>query len=174
MINLLPPEEKRILIEERNFKEILILSMVVFFAFCSLSLILLFININLEGRVILQKVIWQQKKEEFESSRVKELEQEIIQLNQTLSGINDFYQRKFYLTDILGGFLEALPSQIYLTSISYQENNKKISLNGFSPTRAALLELKENLEKKESFQDIYFPPSNWISPLDIQFSVYFN
>ncbi len=173
MINLLPPEEKSILMEERNFKEILILGMVVFFGLCSLSLILLFININLRGGVVLQKVVWQQKQEEFESSRAKELEREIIQLNQMLSGINDFYQRKFCLTDVFEEFFESLPSQIHLTRISYQEDNRKISLSGFSPSRAILLELKENLEKREGFQDVYFPSSNWISPFDIQFSIYF-
>ena len=47
------------------------------------------------------------------------------------------------------------------------------SLRGFSPDREYLSQFKKNLESNASFKDVNFPPSTWVKPRDIEFSISF-
>ena len=95
--------------------------------------------------------------------------------------MNSFYQSESNLTEILEKISETLPINVYLAALNFDlltatENEKhaaQISLSGFSPTREILLEFKKNLEKEQTFEEIYFSPSNWVKPTDIDFSVNF-
>lgn len=173
MINLLPPQEKQILLKEKQFQEILTLSAIILVAFSFLSLMLFLIKIDLSGRLSLHQEIWQQKNKEFEISEIKNLEQEIGFLNQILPKLDSFYQDKFYLINVLEDLAQTLSSELYLTNFSYRNEEKEVSVSGFSPSRTVLLEFKKALEVKENFKEIYFPSSNWINPADIDFTVTF-
>ena len=103
--------------------------------------------------------------------------------NQTFSKLKSFYQNQTYLTEILEKISETLPEQVYLTNLSFifqlegEKNQEKqvikVNLFGFSKTRDILLEFKKNLEVRETFKEIYFPPSNWIKATDINFNITF-
>lgn len=173
MINFLPPKEKQILLKEKQFREILILGIITFVFFSFLGVLLFLIKIDLGIKLSLQKEILAQQNKEFEISEIKDLEQEAASFNKILTKLDSFYQDRFYLSDVFEGLSETLSPGMYLTSVSYQSQEKEISLSGFSPTRAILLEFKEALEKKEGFKDVGFPSSNWLDPLDIDFSVTF-
>jgi len=166
MINLLPLSEKKALIEEENWKIVLILGFLVLIFLISLTLILLSIKIYLSGYVESQKIFLRQ-------SYPQDLEKTIEITNQNLSKLNSFYQGQIDLTSILEKISNSLPPQIYLTSLSYQKERKKVSLLGFAPTRQILLEFKKNLEKEKDFSEIYFPLQNLVEPIDINFSVTF-
>ena len=171
MINLLPPIEKQKLLDEKKLKQIIIFDLVFLFSLICLTLILFSIQINLRAQFGLRQTILEQKQKEFESSKTKELEQEIIFFNRIFVDTNFFNQEKFLVSDILAELSKTIPAGISLTNLSFQKQNKEISFSGTALTREDLLVLKRNLEENESFQEIYFPASNWVNPVDINFLV---
>jgi len=173
MINLLPPEQKQILLREKQFKKTLILGFIVIFSFSLFCLILLAIQLDLSGKLIVQKKFLDQKNKEFEISEIKGLEKEVDSANKTLLRISSFYQDEFYLTDIVNDFLGTIPSGIYLTTFSFNRENKEFVISGFSPDRDTLIKFKENLENNGNFKEIFLPASSWVKPEDITFSVTF-
>lgn len=171
MINLLPPQYKAELKEEENWKLTLILSILfLIFLVCS-ALILFSIKISISGQAEAQKILLLQEEKKFEESQIQNLEEKITISNQALLKLNSFYQSRTNSTEILEKISGTLPTSVYLTTLNF--NPAQISLSGFSPTREILLEFKKNLEKEELFEEIYFPPSNWVKPTDINFSVNF-
>ena len=99
--------------------------------------------------------------------------QEIIFFNRVFTDIHSFNQEKFLVSDILAELSKAISTGISLTNLSFQKQGKEISLSGTAMTREDLLALKQNLEENESFQEIYFPASNWVNPININFLVKF-
>lgn len=179
MINLLPPEEKEKFLIERRKKLITILwALVFFFLFCFL-LISFSVKFYIKGQVEAQKIILQRLEKEFEQSGVQDLQKEINSINLTLTKLKEFYQKKTYLTEILERVSNTLPQETYLTNLSIvllnndEESGFKFSLSGFAPARGTLFELKKNLEKESDFKELYFPPTNWVKPIDIDFFVTF-
>ena len=180
MINLLPPQYKAELKEEENWKLTLILS-ILFLIFLACSTLILFsIKISISGQAEAQKILLLQEEKKFKESQIQNLEEKITISNQALLKLNSFYQSQTNLTEILEKISETLPTSVYLTTLNFSplttKNEKyvaQISLSGFSPTREILLEFKKNLEQEELFEEIYFPPSNWVKPTDIDFSVNF-
>ncbi len=166
MINLLPLSEKKALIQEENWKIVLILGFLVLIFLISLILILFSIKISISGQVESQKIFLSQP-------YPQDIEKMIEIANQNLSKLNSFYQSQIYLTKILERTSINLPPKAYLTSFSYQKEGEKVSLLGFAPTREILLEFKKNLEREKDFTEIYFPSQNWVEPIDINFSVTF-
>ena len=171
MINLLPPQYKAELKEEENWKLTLILNLLFLIFLVCLALILFSIKISIAGQLEAQKILLLQEEKNFEESQIQSLEEKITASNQAISKLNSFYQSQISLTEILEKIFETLPSSIYLTTLDF--NLDQFSLFGYSPTREILLEFKKNLEKEELFEEIYFPPSNWVKPADIDFSVNF-
>ena len=173
MINLLPPAEKQKILVEKKLKQIIIFDLVFLFSLICLTLILFSIQINLRAQLAFKQTIFGQKQEEFESSKARELEQEIIFYNRIFADIYSFNQEKFLVSDILAELSKAMPAGTNLANFSFQKQGKEISLSGAASTREDLLALKQNLEENENFQEIYFPASNWINPVDINFLVKF-
>lgn len=169
MINLLPPRKKEILIQIEYWKLTLILGILVLVFLISFSLILLSVKTYISGKLGSEKILVEIKEKQLETSEMEDLQKKITAANQNLSKLDSFYQSQANLTKILEEISKTLPSGIYLTSFSYRKDISKIELSGFSPEREALFELKKNLEKEKNFQEIYFPPSNWIKPIEIDF-----
>jgi len=184
MINLLPLQQKEELLEEEKYNLVLILGILFLIFFISLILILFSIKIFISGEVEVQKILLSAEEKRFKESQIQNLEEKINISNQTLSKLDLFYQNQLNLTEILEKTSETLPSGTYLTNLNFSllttpaegkapQYVAQISVSGFSPTREILLEFKKNLEKEEPFGEIYFPPSNWVKPIDIDFSVNF-
>jgi len=175
MINLLPPKNKEELIQDRHWKLVIILGMLVLFFLTCFSLILFSIKTFTSGQTEVQKILFNQREEEFKNSQIQIFQERVVSINKTLSQLNSFYQNKLYFTEFLERTSKTIPSEIYLTNLSAVSHLEKInfSLSGFSPTRDILLELKRNLEKEEKFTNINFPPSSWVESESINFSVTF-
>lgn len=177
MINLLPPENKKELAREENWKIFVISGVLVVVFLVCFSLILSSVNIFISGEMETEKILLEQRKRELENPRVKQLRKNLISFNETLSQLESFYQDQIRYALILEEISETLPPGSYLTtlSLSFQSGEDKIScaLSGFSPSRQTLLKLKENLEDKEIFEEIHFPPVNWVKPTDVDFNVNF-
>jgi len=169
MINLLPPKEEAILLREKKFKLVLILEIIFFVFLIFLILVLLSIKIHITDKVEHQKALL---REESEPQIIQEFRQKINLVNKNISKLNEFYQQKTDLTEVLEKISTKLFPGMYLTSISYNQATSLISLFGFSPTRDLLLgEFKEDLESE--FKEVYFPTENLLKKYDIDFIVNF-
>ncbi len=176
MINLLPPEYKKELAQEENWKLITIIGIFILLFLISFSLILFSIKFFLFGEVETQKILYSQREKEFQTSQIQLLEKEITTSNEKLSQLDNFYKNQRKITEILEKISGTLPVGSYLTNISLTSpETGKITFNlaGFAPSREILLEFKQNLEKEEMFTGISFLSSNWVEPININFSVDF-
>ena len=192
MINLLPSEQKeKLLLEKKKRLMTALLALVFYFLFC-LIFILFSIKAYAKIQLEIQEATLLMTEKGLGESEIKNFQEEINETNLTLAKIDSFYQQQICFSEILEKISEILPQEIYLTNFSgafytksrvlsaekakakdKQETGIKFSLSGFALTREALIELKKNLEKEQDFKEIYFPPTNWVKPADIDFSLSF-
>lgn len=170
-INLLPFQAKTELLEEEIKKLIIILGALILVFLFSLTLILFSIKSYISSQVTFHKILADMEKERLETPEIQTIKEETTLANKNLLKLNSFYQQQINLTEVFKKISEVLPSEMYLTSFSYQKDNFQVSLSGFAPNREALLGFKKDLEKE--FPDPYFPPQNWIQSTDIDFQVRF-
>jgi len=158
----------------------MILGTLVLIFFICFSLILLSIKIFISGEVETQKILVEQKEKELLTPQMQTLQQNLTAFNRTLFQLESFYQNQFKTTETLEKISMVFPLGIYLTNLSISPEAKKgggwqanCNISGFSPSREKLLELKENLEKEGSFQEVYFPPVSWMKAASINFTASF-
>ena len=171
MINLLPPGTKQIIAQEKRFQRILILIFLLLISNFCFSAALFLIKTDVQSKLLLEQQTLESKTQEFGASEIEDLENEIHAFNNALLKIDSFYKSKTYLSDTLDKIFESLPANAYLVSLSYDKNTKEISASGFCRDRDTLLELKTNLEDQGVFENIYFPASNWVKSVDIDFFI---
>jgi len=171
MINLLPPQQKRELLEEDNWRLTLILGILIFSSFLCLTLILFSIKIYISGQAESQKIFVELKEKEF--SQIKSLEDKLKSTNQELSKLELFYETQFRLTEFLERISKILPSGIYLNSFSYRKDTSQVTLSGFAERVESLVDLKNKLEQEKDFKEVRFPSDVWIKLANIDFNVSF-
>jgi len=170
-INLLPPEAKTELFQEKIKKLIIILGILILLFFISLTLILFAVKTYISTKVTSFEVLVESEEKQLETSASKDLKEKVTFMNKNLSKLNSFYQGQVNLIKIFETIADILPSGMYLVDFSYQRNTSEVMLSGFAPYRETLLDFKKNIEKE--FPDSYFPPQNWIKSRDINFQVKF-
>ncbi len=183
MINLLPPPEKAILVEEKNARLAAILGIVAVACLFSLAAILLSINVYLQAQAQSQAIISEEAGKQFRGSELRGLEQEITALNSSFTALKDFYLRKPYLiADILEMINKVVPDGVFLDEISFsvaenagQEKSAtttaQIFLSGLAVKRSLIFDFKRDLEAQSFFNEVYFPPEDWVKPENARFSV---
>ncbi|MBI2042460.1 MAG: hypothetical protein HYT21_01810 [Candidatus Nealsonbacteria bacterium] len=180
MINLLPPAEKRILEAENGLRLVVIWGVIALFAFVALFLILLSIKFYVSGMVDAREILVRLEEERFAGSQAQDLTDEIGAINAEINRLEFFYQNQISFSGALSLVAAAMPNQARLNTLYFNIQNEdgeqtlKSSLTGYAPVREALFVLKKNLGDESGFRDIDFPPSNWVKPADINFSVTFN
>jgi len=180
MINLLPPEEKKKLLSERKKKIVIIFWVLIsFFLFCSI-LVLSSMKIYLQIETKSEKAFLAAANKGVNQPEVQDFRGRIKIANSNLEKLNSFYKKKIYFSDVLKNVSEIIPQQIFLTNLSIipsvekeKEQLIKVSLSGFSPTRDVLFDFRKKLENNDYFQEVYFPPSDWVKSTDIDFSITF-
>lgn len=178
MINLLPPEAKKDLKKEENWKLYLTLSFLIFVFFISFSLILLSVKNFISGESESQRILLKQGESELKSPQRYNLQINLVNFNNSFFQTNKFYKEQFHSAEILTQISEIVPDGIRFTNLSISRSGKELdeinfSISGFSSERDSLLIFKEKLEQEENFEDINFPPSNWVKPVDIDFNINF-
>ena len=179
MINLLPPLEKDKTLLESKRRLIIILWILILFSIFCFILVLLSIKFYIQGQVDSQRIVFNMAETEFEQSGAQSLQKEINSVNLKLEKLSDFYQNKVYITEILEKIATTLPQGLHLNDISFsvfsidEKSGFRVSLSGFASNREVLFDFKKNLEKDKSFKEVYFPPKNWVKPVDIDFVVTF-
>ncbi len=171
MINLLPQEERYKLRRERKIKEFLILGFVFLTLLASLALMLCGTLFSLRGKIVFEEKILERAQGKIISSQEEELKEEIALFNQAAEKVV-FYESEYTSAiNVLERINQAKPEKVAVYNLSYQAEESKVSLSGYSPNRNLLLELKDNLEQE--FDSVSFPPSSWVKRVDIEFSVSF-
>jgi len=175
MINLLPAGAEKEIAEEKKKTLILIFQIAFCLFLVSFGLTLFLFQIYLESEIGYQNVLLSEKGERLNEIGVAGFEKEIIDLNNRLGRISQFYSDQVDFSQILDRINQDLPPATYLTNFYFNRDKKpvKVSLFGFSPTREELMAFRQKLEGEKSWQNVNFPPDNWISPADIKFSVSF-
>lgn len=169
MINLLPPLQKEELFREQRYKLLLIWGLSIIIFLITLSLLLFSISTFISGKAQEEKIAI--------PPELQDSEKEITQINKSLRNLNSFYNKQPDFGELLERIYKMLPPDVYLTSLSLNFSEKEesfsVSLQGFSPTRELLSQLKRNLESEPGFKDIDFPPLNWVKPDKIDFNLSF-
>jgi len=181
MINLLPPKYRQKLREEERFRLVLLLGIILGIGLLALSVFFLVVQISLAKERLSQE----SNLSLLEAKSVKEgsILAEIKNRNSKLRNIDSFKQKRRSLKDVFDEVDFALPQDLYLLSFSYtpaSEIKKKggetertlatIAVTGKAQTREELLLFKDALQANLFFAEVVFPPSNWVSPIDITFS----
>ncbi|MBU1993066.1 PilN domain-containing protein, partial [Patescibacteria group bacterium] len=144
----------------------------------ALAAVLFSIDTYISGRADYYKTLADCEVRKFETLEFQNIEKEISAANEELARLVAFYEKQPLIAPIFKKISEIVPEEIYLNSLSLNPNKDKkdrfqVSMTGHSETREALLEFKKNLESDLIFQGIYFPPSDWVKPSDINFSASF-
>ena len=176
MINLLPPQEKDVILMEAKKKIAIIICFLILFFFACLILISISIKIYLQVHIESEKSFLAENEKEFFQSESQNLQERIKSANVLIKELNSFYGQKIYFSEIAERISKTLPSNFYLKDFSMILSGEKeinVSLSGFAPLREDLFKFKENLEAEEDFKNISFPPANWIKAQNIDFYVTF-
>lgn len=176
MINLLPPTERENLIKEARLRLFFVWGIFVLFFLTAFSLVLFSINVYLAGETSSYKILIDYEQQKSSTLEAQNTEKEIGEINKRLESLNAFYLGQPKITELLRKISELIPEEIYLNSLSLdpvEGDGFRVSLTGYSKTRETLLEFKKNLESDQVFKGIYFPPSNWVKPSDVNFSASF-
>lgn len=173
MINLLPPHYKEELRRTGTLRSLLLFEIVLGLSLVCVLLILFAFQLFLQMRA-------SSLEQEFEQERVvlEQLDRENVQgkavaLNKNARLILSFYEDQIPLSRSLRTLEETLPPQMYVTNMTWQERTSQISLAGYAQDREVLFAFRQNLEREPSFSEVFFPPSNWVEPSDIEFQVSF-
>lgn len=173
MINLLPPQEKERLVKKETERMVIIWGFIIAVFLVSFAMSVLFTSIQVSSRAQAQELLLEGIRKELENPSVAALKKELISANRFLTRVEPFLLKDKRVSRIFSVIASRLPPGLYVTRLSYNQPGA-ISLEGFSPTRQALLIFKQNLEEEAFFSKVDFPPSNWIKPEDINFVVNLN
>jgi len=176
MINLLPPQDKEVILMEAKKKIAIIICFLILFFFACLILISISMRIYIQGYVESEKSFLTESEKEFSQSESQSLQEGIKSANSSIKELNYFYGQKIYFSEIAERISKTLPDNFYLTDFSMILSGEKeinVSLSGFAPLREDLFKFKENLEAQEDFKNISFPPANWVKAQNIDFYVTF-
>ena len=183
MINLLPPLEKAVLNEEKNARLAAVLGIVAVVCLLSMTAILISINVYLQAQAQSQAIIFEEASKQFRGSELRGLEQEITDINRSFTNLKEFYERKPYLiADVLERVNRVVPEAVSLDEISFsvsqpaeQEKSAtttaQIFLSGLAVKRSLIFDFKRDLEALSFFNEVYFPPEDWVNPENARFSV---
>lgn len=175
-LNLLSPNEKNRLKLESNY---LLMKNIIFV----ISLVLIIYILSLFAtRFILQFYLSDINKsiENEQSlaatSKRGELEKSIKDLNNQLNTITFIQKTYVKWSGFLIDFNKTIVSEVKISTLQLDKNNKKVNIQGQAKTRNALLDFQKNLENLKYFSKITSPISNLLikENIDFQFTGEFN
>jgi len=168
-VNLLPPQQIKELIKEQRDRLFLIFGFLTIIFLIALSLALFAVKVYISGKIQNESVV--------APLQVQDQEKEIMAINKELQNLEDFYDGSRNFTELFEKISKIIPEDIRLSSFSLNPTKEKgsfsASLQGLSPSREILFQLKKRLESEADLKDINFPPSNWVKPENIEFNTNF-
>jgi hypothetical protein len=174
MINLIPKNEKRVLL--RSFYYRLLVSFFMLLGFSGIIALAAIIPsyysaVSRERDVNVELQIQQ---DEPVPAPEQETLLAIKELNKKLSLIGDVTDNKFVITErVIDNIYAQKPIDIKITGISYTYDmvSRRIEIKGDAPSRETLLEFRQSLEDGVDFIEVDLPISNFVPGSDIEFSL---
>lgn len=172
MLNLLPFQQKRELKLNLLNQAAIRVAISIIFMILILALLLLIariiININL---IETEKELsfWQSR---AEIKELEILEKNIGELNKNLIFLNGLYQNQNKFSSFLENLAKDVPVDIRLDNVFLGESSA-VNISGFAPTRNALINFKNVLEKAPYVSEFNFPLSNLTKATNINFRLSF-
>lgn len=74
-------------------------------------------------------------------------------------------------SQVLYDFMNIIPEGNVIYKITFDQNNKKLDLNGYAQNRDDFLQLQENLEKSDFILKVHSPISNLLYQENINFNL---
>lgn len=176
MINLLPPEEKRELLREKNKKLVIVLGDIVLIAMVCLVLVLFALKFYILVEVDSGKLLLNNAEKKYQTPALLALKKVVQKYNSILVKVDDFYKKEMHFSDALKIILDIpRPEGIVFTQVTLSRGGDKIkaTASGISDSRDHLLLFKDSIEGNKKIENAYFPPENWIKPLNINFNLTF-
>lgn len=175
MINLLPPDQKAEVFNEK--KERIVITLMFF-----LVLFLLFASITIYIARYYSLNALSEKEADFASKKadfveVTEKKDDIAALNQKVSQLDDFKDNSVNLYEVFLDVNESMKGTARLDSLEYRRDGSggdvvyEITLSGYSPSWENLVHLEEELEDR--FSNVNFSSDSWTQTKDINFFVKF-
>ena len=168
MINLLPSRVKQELQQEQRSRLVLVLLSIFAIGLVCFALMLGVIKVYGMRVLLAQESKIGVLQEKF--SKGSPILSEIQAFNEKVSQISRFLKSEHLVSPILESLETILPAGTYLISFDYDPPGR-ISVTGFAKTREILFAFRENLQKTPLFSNLSFPPSNWVQPQDVRFSL---
>ena len=178
MINLLPPKQKEELERYRVRRIVIVLGVIITAFLIAFALVLLTLNIYLQGEVNYLSSILKAKRGKNKTSEIESIQDKFKNYNKRVSKIQGFYEQQDHPSDFLQKLNSTLPQSVYLTSLSYkkvteEDYKARVGISGYCPDRDTLFQLKRKMDEKDQWEALELPPSNWVEPTDINFKVNF-
>lgn len=96
---------------------------------------------------------------------------EITRVNELAKFIKKINQNNKYWSDVLIEIAHTGDSNVRLSSIQIDTENKSVLIKGIANTRDDLLNLKKNMENSHLFTNIYIPIQNLVNKTDASFNL---
>jgi len=174
-INLLPPHQKRLLVEQQAKSAIIYSSLVVLFIssllIASFNIVLSNLYFDLEGlekaNTSFQKIV--------EGTRYQEIEAHIQELNDSAQLARQTLEETYSIESIYKHFYANVPPLLVINQFNYQNKAGKhqIEVNGFALKRDNVLELQEIMQNTTFYNNLVAPLSNLLKQNDIYFAFNF-
>lgn len=171
--NLLPPKQKSEIRFERTQSFIIMGIVSVFIVTFSIIALFFGMEILVENKL---KIIQDQvmaKEEQIEKEKVGKLETDIKDLNRYLKRLDGIQKGHLYWSDILKNLIELVPGGVKIASLSANQEDRRIEIQGNANTRDQLLNFEENLRNSKIFEGVESPLSNIVKKENVDFEITF-
>lgn len=176
MINLLPTDRKHRLRQERSFRLSAIIGVVLVFSVLAFVLMLLAIWVYIWGAIQEQKI--ELSAAEQRQERFSDLHEGMEETNDRVGNLRRFYNDILLPSKALERIESHLPQDLYITNIVYtlpieddpDDDRVKLSISGYAPTREGLQGMRSALQRDDFFDEVIFPPANWVQEDEIDFA----
>ncbi|MFH1968300.1 MAG: hypothetical protein ABIJ84_02855 [bacterium] len=176
MLNLLPPNEKKLLAQERQKRLFIVLCFELIVFLVCIFLVLLAIEFYSLGELASQNFLLQQASAENQSAEFSYFKDAMQGYNNELVLVDSFYKKKKFFGDASNTLLQVQrPAGLYFIRFSMQSqeqsNDIKVVVTGVSDTRENLIIFKNNIEATGKIRNVAFSPASWINQKNITFNL---
>ena len=170
MINLLPPSYKEFLYLSELRRRVLMVCSLLLTFFLTFLLVLLIGFFIVKGEKEASFLLLESYKSTSQSQKFSALKDEILTYNLIINKAQALLTPQISTVEIIDHLTKDLPSDITLSRLNYNQENKTLFLSGVSLNSDALLQFKRNIEADDFFAEVKIPPSVWIKSKDIEFT----
>jgi Tfp pilus assembly protein PilN len=170
IINLLPKPKQQELRYESVYHSVLVAIVIAvgILLFAVVVQVLAWAYMQREQVTVVQRI--EQIKQVADKEENTALKAKILALNNEMQDFKDLSASAGQWSDVLSAFAKQIPEGVKINQFQADEKTGKITINGQSPTREAVIELYNNISRDgEHFKDIDYPLENVAKPTDVAF-----